>query len=128
MFDFEATEKKIIRLFALIHAIKASAENLDEGIADEHKFSIIGLAEIADALTDAVYQDVSEIETEGKPKPLYKLITSVLTHPETPNELYKTIEEGLSVLSNKSDNKALDGFLASPEYIAQVLEGAKNNE
>ncbi len=125
MFDFEATEKKIIRLFALIHAIKASAENLDEGIADEHKFSIIGLAEIADGLTDAVYQDISEIEIKGKPQPLYKLVSKVLTHPETPDELYKAIDEGLSLLSDKSHSRALDDFLESSEYVEKILNDYK---
>ncbi len=121
MFNFEATEKKIIRLFALIHAVKASAENLGEGIADEHKFSIIGLAEIADQLTDAVYGDVSEIETKGKPKPLYKLVSLVLRHPETPDELYKAIEEGLNLVADKSRSRALDDFLESSEYIEKIL-------
>ncbi len=122
MFNFEATEKKIIRLFALIHAVKASAENLAEGLADEHKFSIIGLAEIADQETDAVYQDVSEIESEGKPKPLYKLVSAILRHPDIPDELYKAIDEGLNLVADRSHSRALDDFLESPEYIAKVLK------
>ncbi len=58
MFNHEKTEKQIMHLFALLTAIKASAEN------DETE-AVITLTEIADEKLKAVWKEVSGNEKQA---------------------------------------------------------------
>lgn len=125
MFNFENTEKEIVNLFALISAIKSSAENLDSG---EESETIMNLADIARDKLSNVWKDVSEIETPARvdaesevDKPLANLIASVLAHPDIPNELFDMVVEGLDEVADKGRFKTLRKLESSPEYISKIL-------
>jgi hypothetical protein len=56
----------------------------------------------------------------GKPD-LAELISAVLTHPDTPPEIKKYLDEGITEKFNHLDDA--DSVTRSPEYIRAVLAG-----
>jgi len=106
MFDIEKTEKDIMNLFGLITAIKSSAENVSAGDDTEniekHTESVAQLCDIASEKLSLVWANVSDIETdetEVESKPLADMISAVLKHPDTPDELFSAVIEGLDEVS-----------------------------
>ena len=136
MFNSETTEKEIMNLFALISAIKSSAENVTQHIdgdtedIDEHCETVINLSEIMKDKLSNVWKDVSEIENKDEKevenlcssKPLAVMIAEILAHPEIPNELFDMVVEGLDIVADKGRFETLRKLESSPEYISKILK------
>jgi len=141
MFDLEKTEKTIMNLFGLLTAIKSSAENLSRDIdieqLDKHIESVTELCDISrEKLTD-VWESVSDIETAdeieteseienkaentSETKPLADMISAVLKHPDTPDELFSAVIDGLDEVADLGRFKTLRKLESSPEYISKIL-------
>ena len=137
MFNPENTEKEIMNLFALISAIKSSAENVERHIdgdtedIDEHCETVINLSEMMKDKLSNVWKTVSEIESDKTPvsvnaesevsKPLAVMIAELLAHSDIPDELFDSIVEGLDIVADKGRFKTLRKLESSPEYISKIL-------